>query len=95
MIPTTSPWLTSVGAIQSLISNYIGDIQVLINKPPTSRQHGLDYKLITHGTLTSLKFQLWPTWDWVYIARHLKDLEKLVGKYEENNLMPGGHVRFW
>ena len=67
----------------------------MIKPPPTSRTIGLTHSLLTHGNLTSLKFQLWPPWDWIYIGKHLKDLEKLVKNYEEKNLMPGGHVRFW
>ena len=90
-------YITKANVCKKLIPYYIytGDIQVLIKPPPTSRTNGLTHSLVTHGTLTALKFQLWPPWDWVYIGKHLKDLESFVLERDLEGGIDGGQVRFW
>ena len=59
------------------------------------RHHGFTSSLAVNGSLSSLKFQVCSPWDWVYIGRNIPEITKIVKSYENEQILPGGQVRFW
>ena len=41
----------------------LGDIQVMIQAPANKKNKGYSYALAADPSITVLKFQIWPPWD--------------------------------
>ena len=67
----------------------------MIMEPKNPNHHGFTSDLAANGSLSSFKFQVWSQWDWVYIGKNIHEIAKIVERYENERILPGGHVRFW